>query len=430
MLQILRLEKNNYFIFLFWIVVGAISSQLAYLVIPVHIIIMKKKYNWIWIILGFWLILTLSDSRQGVFRFAQGAKMFVLLAISYLFVTTPKESGWQKMVTPFIPFLLVAFGSLIGSPQPFYGFQKTFSYLLLLFVIPGLIQMIIRNERDRFLYNLILIGTIILASGVVLRFIRPSFVIFGGERFSGILGNPNGLGIYAFLFSVLFTVINHYHKGIFRRVEVWFIYAMIIISLFLCGSRGGIFSTALFFIAWFLFKQNLVLGFVAMTIIFTSYQLVMANFVEIVTYLNIQDFFRLETLETGSGRTVVAEIAWKHIHQNYWFSKGFTYSEYILRQYQDYFVATGHQGNIHNSWLTIWFDTGLVGLILFSIGWLTNIFRASMKSPFIWALFFGLLLSISVESWLIASLNPFTIQLIIIITLLSDDNFYRKAGVE
>jgi len=66
-----------------------------------------------------------------------------------------------------------------------------------------------------------------------------------------------------------------------------------------------------------------------------------------------------------------------------------------------------------------------VGLILFSGGWLVNFFRASRFTPMVWALLFGLLLSISVESWLVASLNPFTIVLVIILTLLADENFYR-----
>lgn len=426
MLQILQLEKKNYFILLFWVAVGIVSSQLSYIVIPAHILIMRKQYHWIWMILGFWLILTLSDSRQGMFRFARNAKMFVLLAISFAYITLPKENGWQKTVMPFIPFFIIAFFSLLESPRAFYGFQKTFSYLLLLLVIPGIIKMIVRYERDRFLYNLILLGALVLTVGLALRFVRPGMVIFMGSRFSGLLGNPNGLGIYSFLFFVLFSFVNHYHKHLYSRKEVIFIYFIIGASLIFCGSRGAIFSVLLFLMAWFLFKRNIFIGFVVMIITFTSYQVVMTNFVEIVTFLNLQDFFRLGTLETGSGRTVVAEIAWKHIHENYWFSKGFTYNEYILSQYRDYFVSTGHQGNIHNSWLTMWLDTGFVGLFFFSLAWLINFARASMRSPLVWAFLFGLLLSITVESWLVASLNPFTIQLVIILTLLADENFYIK----
>jgi O-antigen ligase len=90
----------------------------------------------------------------------------------------------------------------------------------------------------------------------------------------------------------------------------------------------------------------------------------------------------------------------------------------------------GHQGNIHNSWLTIWLDTGLIGLILFCVGWLVNFVRAARFTPLVWAVFFGILLSASVESWMVASLNPFTIQLVIILTLLSDERFYEMPEEE
>ena len=74
----------------------------------------------------------------------------------------------------------------------------------------------------------------------------------------------------------------------------------------------------------------------------------------------------------------------------------------------------------------MWLDTGLVGLILFSFGWIVNFFRAASFTPLVWAALFGLLLSISVESWLTASLNPFTIVLVIILSMLSNPYFYPQ----
>jgi O-antigen ligase len=165
-----------------------------------------------------------------------------------------------------------------------------------------------------------------------------------------------------------------------------------------------------------------------MSAIFISYQYVMANFEEIVISLGLADYFRLETLETGSGRVIVAEVAWRHINENYWFSHGFSFNEHILAQYRDYFEQHGHQGNVHNSWLTMWLDTGLTGLILFIFGWLVNFIRASRFTPMVWAVFFGILLSCTVESWLVATLNPFTIVLVIILSMLGNPEFYGQAA--
>jgi O-antigen ligase len=289
---------------------------------------------------------------------------------------------------------------------------------------------VLAYEQDLFLYHLVMLGVLVLAIGLILRFIYPGFVIFGGERFSGLFGNPNAIGIYGFMFMALFTIIKYYQPHLFTNKQAIFVYAIIIISLILGGSRGGIFSAALFILAWTLLKRDPILGFIIMSIIFISYQLVMDNFIEIATSIGLEKYFRLETLETGSGRVLAREVAWENIQENYWFSKGFSYNIHVFSKYREYFEQMGHQGNIHNSWLTIWLDTGLIGLILFCVGWLVNFVRAARFTPLVWAVFFGILLSASVESWMVASLNPFTIQLVIILTLLSDERFYEMPEEE
>jgi hypothetical protein len=44
----------------------------------------------------------------------------------------------------------------------------------------------------------------------------------------------------------------------------------------------------------------------------------------------------------------------------------------------------------------------------------------------IWAVFFGAILTTTVESWLAASMNPFTIQFVILLSLMGDENFYAS----
>ncbi|WP_010663476.1 O-antigen ligase family protein [Marinilabilia salmonicolor] len=428
MLNELLYEKNNYLTLLFWVLVGAFAGPLVYVVVPVHMLILNKKGAILWILLGLWLVLTLSDSRQPVFSFAVNLKTAMMLVMGYLFLVMPKEEDALRFVKPFIPFFAVAFIALIGSPVAFQGFQKTVSYVLLLTVIPPTVNLLLTWEKERFLYHLIMVGVIVLATGLALRFISPGFVIFGEERFSGLLGNPNGLGIYGFMFTALFTIIIHFQRYLFTRNQIIFVYALVFVSLIMGGSRGGLFSTALFLAAWFLLKRDPIIGFIIMSLVFLSYQYVIANFEDIVLSLGLENYFRLETLESGSGRVFARQVAMENIQKNYWFSKGFSYNELVFSQYADFFEKHGHQGNVHNSWLTMWLDTGLVGLILFSIGWLTNFIRASRFSPLVWAVFFGLLLSISVESWLVASLNPFTIVLVIILSMMGNPAFYRPAG--
>lgn len=402
---------------------GVFAGPLVYALVPLHMFIIQKKGEWLWLLLGFWLILTLSDSRKIMFSFAETIKPLVLITLAFLLYTNtnhPKSSFYK----PFIPFFIIAFYSLVESPRLTTGFQKTLSYLIFLATIPGIVNLLINDQRDRFLTHLVYLGTILLGVGLVLRVINPGFVLFAGERYSGLLGNPNAIGIYGFVFLALFTTIKHYHQQLFSNKETIIIYSIIALSQIFAGSRGGIFACLIFMLAWVLFRKSAVMAFISMTVIFFSSTLVMNNFVEVVTYLGLTDYFRLETLETGSGRIYVTELAWQYIHQNFWFSKGFAYNEHILSIHQLSLASKGHVGNFHNSWLTIWIDTGLIGLLLFSIGWITNFIKASRYSNMIWALFFGMLISVSVESWLIASLNPFTIVAVIILTMMSNPNFY------
>ncbi|MDG5800648.1 O-antigen ligase family protein [Marinilabiliaceae bacterium ANBcel2] len=426
MIQNLLYEKNNYLTLLFWVALGVFTGPLVYAAVPLHMIIIKKKGEWLWLLLGFWLILTLSDSRQGMFSFAQSLKPIMLLIMAYLYITFPKEREEFKFVRPFIPFFIVAFLVIFNSPVQASAFQRTISYLLLLIIIPGIINLLLTYERERFLYHLLLTGVVILGTGLALQIIMPGFVTFGGERFSGLLGNPNAIGIFGFLFTALFTIINQYHSHLFSKKETIVIYSILAISLIFAGSRGGIFSALLFVVGWFLLKHNAVIGFIALALIIISYQAVSANVVNIIVSLGLEEYFRLETFETGSGRIAARDFGWQHIQQQYWWGKGFGYTEYLFSRNQGYFTQLGHQGNLHNSFLTIWLDMGLAGLVAFCFGWLVNFIKGIRISPLLWALMFSLILSASVESWMAASLNPFTIMLVIILSLMSNPRFYPE----
>jgi O-antigen ligase len=303
------------------------------------------------------------------------------------------------------------------------------SYFLLLYVIQQLVLRLLITEKERFLKGLIAFGTLVLISGIGLKYIMPNIVLFQSTgRFNGLLGNPNGLGIFTFVFFMLYMIIRKYNPEYFTPKENYIILGAIALSLIFAGSRGGIFSSVLFITGYFLFQRSTFLGFTVLISVFVSYQIVAANIEEIITTLGLQEYFRIETLEKGSGRLEAFRFAWEHIQYNYWFGRGFGYTEYLMHKYQDYFISKGHQGNVHNSYLTIWLDTGLVGLTAFIFGWLKNFYKASIYSPLIWAVLFGTLLTTTVESWLAASLNPFTIQLVIIVTLLSRPEFYEKEG--
>ena len=148
------------------------------------------------------------------------------------------------------------------------------------------------------------------------------------------------------------------------------------------------------------------------------YQLISNNLADIITYLGLQDQFRIDTLENGSGRTIAWDFAWDQIQNDFFIGRGFSYTEYIFRINYEYLSMLGHQGAAHNSYLTFWLDTGLIGLVLYLFALITTFIKASFKSKFAFPVLYAVLFSNNYESWLTASLNPFTIQLLFILTLM------------
>jgi len=428
MLQLIVSEKKTYYTLLIWLIVGIISKWFALAFIPIHIFSLSKENDTpILFLIGLWFILTLSDSFQAPLDFAKTVKPVVIVTLGWIVYQKKLFEINIPFIKPFIIFFLVATFCITRSPYLSISIQKTLSYLLILFVSSGLTNYYINNDRDKFLTHITILGTGVLSIGIVLKYVYPPFVTFMEERYSGMFGNPNGLGMYSFLFLMVYTTIIHYHKNLFTQYQTYFIYSIIALSLLWAGSRGGIFASLLFIIGFKLFQVSRTMGLITMITLIIAYQLAVNNLEAIIISLQLQDYFRLETLETGSGRNIAFDFAWKHIQFNYYIGLGFGYAEQLMKENQDYFATLGHIGNVHNSYLTIWLDTGLIGLILFIFAWIKQFLIANKYSFLTGAVFFAVLFSTNVESWLAGSLNPFTIQLVMILTMLSNPKFYQNS---
>jgi O-antigen ligase len=75
----------------------------------------------------------------------------------------------------------------------------------------------------------------------------------------------------------------------------------------------------------------------------------------------------------------------------------------------------GHSGGVHNSYLSMWMDAGIIGLVAY-FGAIFAIISKVMKHNYIILAFVtSIAFNIYFESWLVASLNPFTILYLIIL---------------
>jgi O-antigen ligase len=140
-------------------------------------------------------------------------------------------------------------------------------------------------------------------------------------------------------------------------------------------------------------------------------------FIAIIEFFQLQEFFRVESLEEGSGRTIAWAFAWQEIQNYYFVGGGFGHDENVMRPNYWWMSKEGHQGGVHNSYLSMWFDTGILGVVLYFVAFAGNIFKAMRQNYLALAFGISILFNITYESWLVASLNPFTIIFLIILTI-------------
>jgi O-antigen ligase len=274
---------------------------------------------------------------------------------------------------------------------------------------------------------------VMLTASWFLRFVQPWWVLLEG-RFHGLFGNPNGLGIFCFLMFMLFSVALKLNKDLFSFRGKVVIYAVILWMLVAAGSRTAIVASALFFVFGRFFSLSPFIGFIVFLAFAASVQYAQQNLVTIVDALGLQKFFRVETLVDGSGRYFAWAFAWDKISNDgfFLFGGGFGNDEYVMRRNYDYLRSQGHDGGVHNSYLTLWFNTGIIGVLLYFYGFVSAFIVANKKAPIAFAVMFAVLFSTLYESWLTGSLNPYTIILIGILTMLTEDDivFWKEKEEE
>lgn len=409
-------------ILIVWLLVGVYAAPLSYGLIPLTVLVFKRRDYYAEIIIGFFFILMISDSRVKSFAFAVDVKnIYILLLAAFVLFDSKNFKPFQNFYQKYIPFFLVALFCLVYSPYAGTSFSKLLSYFLIILVVPNFVHKAYSVKGVQFFRELIFFGSTMLLIGLVLKYIAHDVAYLSG-RFRGTFGNPNGLGIFLLMFFLLFSVISEYFKNLFTVNEKRIIYFFIFSSLILSASRSALTAILIFAIFRYLYNISPFVGFIIFIIFLFGYQLITSNIVPIVMALGLQDYFRLDTLKEGSGRLIAWTFAWEQIQYNFFLGRGFGYTEWIFGQYYEILSRKGHQGHAHNTFLTFWLDTGLVGLVFYVQAFILQFVQAAKRSRSAIPAMYAVLFSVFFESWLTASLNPYTIQLIIILTVFTTFN--------
>jgi hypothetical protein len=422
MLDFLRDEFQFLLLILLWVGVALYGGPLLFVVLPLSVFLMRSKELWAEMLFGFIVILVLSDLDKhlspGMNTIKSAKNTYIMSLTAIYLINNNNFFPNSKIFNIFLPFFAYSFLPIMFSNNIYVSIQKTLSYSLMYILIPNYLLYNFRKNGVYFIKNLIWFLTTILFIGLALFYGNESGYI--GGRFRGLFGNPNALGIFSFLVMIIATTVNIHHSSLFTIGQKIFIYGVILLCIVLSGSRTSLVSTAIFLVFQRFFSRSPFLGFIALLAAIGIGEAVSSNIEAIVHALGLEEYLRVETLEGGSGRYFAWQFAWGHIQDYFVFGGGFANDEHIFGKWRLYLEMMGHQGGVHSTYLSMWLNVGIVGLLIFLRSLFLVFIKAAKIAPVSLAILFAVLFSITYESWLVGSLNPFTILLLIIMTLVTE----------
>ena len=365
---------------------------------------------------------TLADNRWGYLNFIMPLRVIITV---FLGLKTIKDLIDRKYKLSPLFFLVCIFYflSIIGAFRNYSfatSFSKATSYFLLLFVSLHYFNYHFRKSGHILIKDIVYLGFLIFSIGMIMIFIRPSVAFYGfSGRFRGILGNPNGIGIYGALMVMIyflyFQLRNHKESQTFKLIA----WGVLLLSIFLSFSRGSYIASFLFVFCYYFYKggrlKRIMLYLILIPII--GFISDINNVISIIEIFGLESELRVETFLDGSGRFLAWQWAWETFLQNKWIGRGFAFEElHFIYNMPDWLIWSGHQGGVHNSFLAFLMNVGIIGLTLIStifFLWIKNIKARNIRMGIIIAAGF----SAFFEPWLNSSLNAFTVHFFIVILL-------------
>lgn len=415
------LKRNIQFIIMItlWVVSGMYGGPSYFLIVPASLMLLRMRNMHSEVLFGLLIITVLSDHWEPHLLWASNVKDIYLILMFGMFLFNTKDFSYKNMVIgPFLPYLIWIFVPLLRSPDAFVAFQKTISTVLFYSITPVWIMKALMEAREHFLKGAVLTMTALLVYGLFMAVILPESAYLSG-RFRGVTGNPNSLGIICTVFFAMFTIIHVHYKELFKRWEVVFIYGVILLSVVLSGSRNTIFAILIFYSFSRFFKVSYLLGFTALVVLAVVYQVLITNLPAIIAALGLQEYMRVENLEDGSSRLIAWQFALSYLKRDFLIGHGIGYEVYFFQTYGSDLFFKYHVGNTHNSWLAIWLNTGIIGLILYASGLIYRFISFASRSVYVIPMLYSVMFSATFESWLAGVLSPYILLMLITLSVVA-----------
>ncbi|MEZ4825548.1 MAG: O-antigen ligase family protein [Bacteroidia bacterium] len=369
------------------------------------------------------LILAMGDSRMPGMEFDKTLRIIAILLIGVQTIVDliKRKYAFRKVMLMSIPFFLVAIVGGLRSPEPGTSLSKMVSYFLILLVAFHYLPYHIKRTKGELYLDILKLAAWVLLVGLMFILINYN-VAYLLARYRGLMGNPNGLGIYCTMIFMMMMV----GRSLFPTEKrfIYILLGLILFSVLLSESRTSLGTIGIFSILYFFYKSGkarkwslwlffLPVGFLLFEVF---------DYEALLKSMGLGEYLRVESLSTGTGRYLAWEIGWRHIQENFWIGRGFAYEEIFFKTQKGFLISTEHQGGIHNSYLTFIMNNGIIGFILIAFFYV-RLFSKIKIEKFRMPVIITVLISANFESWLTSSLNAFTVHFLVVLAILM--NYYQ-----
>jgi putative inorganic carbon (hco3(-)) transporter len=259
-------------------------------------------------------------------------------------------------------FLAWAVATLLWAGDVSVGFQQIqvylFRFVIFLLLIPNMIRS--HARLNQLMLVIALDGLALLLASMYLLFTKG---YSPGVRFTIFAVNENMVGVAAMmtLVGVLWQAAKaENHRVLWNFIAGAYLLFSIGITA-ISGSRGSTISLAVMMAAFFLWKPTRKWTYIALVFLFIALLIFPGMFTTMV-----ERFLLTQGDTLMNGREYTWQASWQVIQSNPLIGTGIGGSRFAIIPYlQHIFSDQLSSAAVHNPILTIWVETGLIGLILF-----------------------------------------------------------------
>lgn len=408
-IKILNQYKSIFFALCLVVLSGVLGGFLAATALILVCLIALKKDNRLYFLLAaLMLVFTLADNFDDFLSFAQNLR-FAILGIALLFLLKHKlfQNNKGRLIIWFsaYAFVITLLYSSLGLP----ALLRSVGFLAVALVIFKLMQILLEKDRQACIDLILTLLFAYFLVNVVLFVIPVYEDAFFKGRFSGLMGNPNGLALlsafsYALLHWMQKNEVSRYTNSYFKFFKI-----VLFVIIVLTGSRTSLIALLSFILVMSFYKHKILLilslsGLAMYAIFFQEIKME-----DVAQFLGLTEYLRIESLANASGRSEVWQVTVNEFLKQPWLGQGMLYDDYFISNYAEQRFGANYARNwnkVWSSYLSLALDVGIIGIILFGIFW-QRLFAFSKNKLFATAFLLMLLLTAVTESWMAASMNSF-----------------------